>query len=173
MSWDPNSSELECTNITYTLTRDDWKTYRALKGDNQGGYAVAEENWDRIFEIDNLEKRLLIDIRLFQDMEDGQIDRIPFTIHGFQNGTQLIEQESNLNVIGPKINKSPFFADENGTKAIIGLFSIEVDLDSMRAGTAPVISFEEKLPPLLDKEGDIPIVDMKDGSGVLELREDN
>lgn len=71
VSWDPNSAELECTNINYTLTRDDWKTYRALKGDNLGGYVVAEENWDRIFEIDNLEKRLMIDIRLFQDMEDG------------------------------------------------------------------------------------------------------
>lgn len=50
--------------------------------------------------------------------------------------------------------------------------TVKVDLDAMRAGTAPTL-FEEKLPRLMDKEGDIPKVDMQDSSGVLELREDS
>lgn len=44
-SWDQNSAEFECTNITYTLTREDWKTYIAAK-ESGIDYAVAEENWD-------------------------------------------------------------------------------------------------------------------------------
>ena len=71
----------------------------------------------------------------------------------------LIEQVSNLIIVGPKINKSPYFANEDGSKASLGLLTVEVDLAAMIAGTAPTL-FEEKLPRLMDKEGDIPIVDM-------------
>ena len=74
--------------------------------------------------------------------------------------------------MGPKINKSPYFANEDGSKASIGLLTLEVDLDAMRSGTGPTL-FEKKLPMLIDKEGDTPIVDMQDSSGVLELREDS
>jgi hypothetical protein len=35
------------------------------------------------------------------------------------------------------LNLAPFFADENGTYANLGVITVEVDLDQIKNGTAP------------------------------------
>lgn len=69
-SLDTNSTEPECENITYTLSRSDWQTYNESKENITDPYILPEKSWDKVFEIDNVDKKLKFDIRLFEDMRD-------------------------------------------------------------------------------------------------------